>query len=85
MEKMIPWEECVRMIEPYYPRGKGGRPPREIEQMLRMLLLQVWFSLSDGGIEDEIDDSYAMKTFMGVDFAAGIRSQSSSPAYSSER
>ena len=73
MEEMIPWEECVRMIEPYYSSGKRGRPPREIEQMLRMLLLQVWFNLSDEGIEDEIYDSYAMKTFMGVDFAAGER------------
>ena len=36
-----------------------------------MLLLQVWFNLSDEGVEDAIYDSYAMKTFMGVDFAAG--------------
>ena len=73
MEEMIPCEECVRMIEPYYPSGKRGRPPREIEQMLRMLLLQVWFNLSDEGVEDAIYDSYAMKTFMGLNFAAGER------------
>ena len=61
------------MIEPYYPSGKRGRPPREIEQMLRMLLLQVWFNLSDEGVEDAIYDSYAMKTFMGLNFAARER------------
>lgn len=70
MDEMIPWEECVAMIAPYYPNGKRGRPPREIEQMLRMLLLQTWFNLSDEGVEDAIYDSYAMKTFMGVDFAS---------------
>ena len=70
MDEMIPWDECVAMIAPYYPKGKRGRPPREIEQMLRMLLLQTWFNLSDEGVEDAIYDSYAMKTFMGVDFAS---------------
>lgn len=71
MDEMIPWEECVEMIMPYYPSGKRGRPPRQIEQMLRMLLLQTWFDLSDEGVEDAIYDSYSMKTFMGVDFASG--------------
>lgn len=71
MDALIPWEECVSMIAPYYPNGKRGRPPREIEQMLRMILLQTWFNLSDEGVEDAIYDSYAMKTFMGIDFASG--------------
>lgn len=71
MDELIPWEECVAMIVPYYPSGSRGRPPREIEQMLRMILLQTWFSLSDEGVEDAIYDSYAMKTFMGLDFASG--------------
>lgn len=36
--------------------------------MLRMYLLQVWFNLSDEGLEDAINDSYAMRGFMGLDF-----------------
>ena len=36
--------------------------------MLRMYLLQVWFSLSDEGVEEAIYDSYAMRKFMGLDF-----------------
>lgn len=71
MNALIPWEECVEMIAPCYPSGSRGRPPREIEQMLRMLLLQTWFNLSDEGVEDAIYDSYAMKSFMGVDFNSG--------------
>ena len=39
-----------------------------IEKMLRMYLLQCWFNLSDEGLEDAIYDSYAMRTFMGVNF-----------------
>lgn len=71
MDELIPWEESVSMIAPFYPSGSRGRPPREIEQMLRMILLQTWFNLSDEGVEDAIYDSYAMKTFMNLDFASG--------------
>jgi IS5 family transposase len=38
--------------------------------MLRMYLLQAWFSLSDEGVEDAIYDSYAMRAFMGLGFGA---------------
>ena len=68
MNEIIPWDEWVAYIVPYYPSGKRGRPPMGIEKMLRMYLLQCWFSLSDEGLEDAIYDSYAMRTFMGINF-----------------
>ena len=68
MDDIIPWDEWVAYIVPYYPKGERGRPPMGIEKMLRMYLLQCWFSLSDEGLEDAIYDSYAMRTFMGVNF-----------------
>lgn len=68
MEEIIPWKSWVEMIRPYYPMGKRGRPPKEIETMLRMYLMQNWFNLSDEGIEDAIYDSYAMRCFMKIDF-----------------
>ena len=60
------------LIEPHYyssEKGKKGRKAKPIETMLRMYLLQVWFSLSDEGVEEAIYDSYAMRRFMGLDFA----------------
>ena len=68
MNAMIPWEYWVNIIKPYYPSGKRGRPPKNIETMLRMYLMQNWFNLSDEGIEDAIYDSYAMRSFMHLDF-----------------
>ena len=59
MNGIIPWTEWVELIRPYYPSGKRGRPVRGIETMLRMYLLQIWFNLSDEGVEDAIYDSYA--------------------------
>ena len=60
MEEIIPWDEWVGVIEPYYPKGKRGRPPMGIEKMLRMYLLQIWFNLSDPATEDAIYDSYSI-------------------------
>ena len=68
MDEIIPWGEWVGVIEPYYPKGKRGRPPMGIEKMLRMYLLQIWFNLSDSATEDAIYDSYAMRKFTGIDF-----------------
>lgn len=45
------------------------RKAKPVETMLRMYLLQVWFSLADEGVEEAIYDSYAMRRFMGLDFA----------------
>lgn len=71
MDAIVPWEAWVSEVVPYYPDGKRGRRPIEIERMLRMIMLQSWFNLSDEGIEDAIYDSYAMKKFMGIDFLTG--------------
>lgn len=71
MEKVLPLQRWAEIIKPYYPEGKRGRRPREIEVMLRMLLLEQWFNLSDEGVEDAIYDSYAMKNFMGINFDSG--------------
>lgn len=69
MDEIIPWSDWVEMIRPFYPRGKRGRPTRGMEMMLRMYLMQIWFNLSDVGIEDAIYDSYAMRRFMKMDFS----------------
>lgn len=68
MNEIVPWNRWIALIEPYYPKGKRGRPTRGIETMLRMYLLQDWFNLSDEGIENAIYDSYCMRKFMGLDF-----------------
>ena len=72
MDATIPWQVWVGLIEPHYYAdrpGKRGRKAKPIALMLRMYLLQIWFNLSDEGVEDAIYDSYAMRKFMRLDFA----------------
>ena len=68
MDAIIPWQRLCALIEPHYYKNKTGRPPIGIEPMLRMYLLQIWFSLSDELTEEGIYDSRAMHDFMRIDF-----------------
>ncbi|MCL1841359.1 MAG: transposase [Propionibacteriaceae bacterium] len=68
MDCAIPWQQWCGLIEPFYYKGLKGRKPINLETMLRMYLLQLWFHLSAGGAEDAIYDSYAMRTFLRIDF-----------------
>lgn len=41
MDRVVPWEELLGVIEPHYPRrGQSGRQPYPLETMLRIHLLQ---------------------------------------------
>jgi hypothetical protein len=67
MNAVIPWARLVALIEPHYPKTGGGRPPHDLERMLRIYFLQQWFDLSDPGAEDAIYDSESMRRFAGVE------------------
>ena len=44
MEQVIPWDAVLAVIEPHYPKGTRGRPPVGLERMLRVYLVQQWYS-----------------------------------------
>ena len=68
MDEIIVWDEWCDLIRPYYYEIKGpGRPPRELETMLRMYLLQVWYSLSDEGCEESCIDIFPMRAFLELE------------------
>ena len=70
MDEIIVWNEWVDLIRPfYYATGGRGRPARELEVMLRMYLLQVWYSLSDVGCEEACIDIYPMRSFLKLESA----------------
>ena len=55
MKQVVPWKALLTQIEPHYPRsGRAGRPPYSMETMLRIHLLQQWYTLSDPGAEEAL-------------------------------
>ena len=67
MDAVLPWGRLIALIEPHYPKGAVGRPPHELERMLRIYFLQQWFNLSDPQAEDAIYDSESMRRFARVE------------------
>jgi IS5 family transposase len=72
MERVVPWARLIARIEPYYPKGEGGRPPLPLARMLRVYLLQQWYNLSDPAAEEALYDSAAMRRFAGVTSDADV-------------
>lgn len=70
MEELVPWAKLVELIDPHYPKGERGRPPKGIEKMLRVYFLQQWYGLADEALEDAIYDSQAMRLFAGIDLSS---------------
>jgi IS5 family transposase len=69
MASIVPWKELEAVVEPVYPKVSelGGRPPIELQKMLRMYFLQLWFNLSDPAVEESLYDSASMRSFVGID------------------
>lgn len=70
MDRIIPWADLCELIAPAYPVAGAGRPPRELEMMLRIYFLQQWFNLSDPAAEDALYDSVSIRRFVGIDLGA---------------
>ena len=67
MADIVPWIELCAVIEPYYPKGQGGRPTIGLERMVRMLFVQHWFNLADEACEEALYDSASLRSFVGID------------------
>ena len=69
MEATVPWDAFLALISPVYhrPSAKGGRPPFPLEVMLRIHLLQQWFTLSDPLMEEMLIDTPCFRRFAGID------------------
>lgn len=54
MNIVVLWAELVRLIQPNAPAGKTGRPPISVMALLRIHLMQQWFTLSDPSMEEAL-------------------------------
>jgi IS5 family transposase len=69
MDQVVPWQPLLDLIEPVYPKAssKGGRPPYPLATMLRIHLMQQWYSLSDPAMEDALIEVATIRRFAGIE------------------
>lgn len=66
MEGLIPWEELEERIRPFYPKAGRGRRPYELSTMLRIHCVQLFYNLSDPGMEDMLYEVESVRRFVGL-------------------
>lgn len=68
MDKIIPWNKFLTLIEPVYlSEAKTWRPKMELKMMLKIYFLQQWYNLSDPLMEEEIYNQNCFQKFLNID------------------
>lgn len=77
MDSVVPWAALIATIQPRYKKT-AGRPPHDLELMLRIHFLQLWHNLSDPAMEEALYDRMSFQKFLGFDcFGGDIPDESS--------
>ena len=73
MDVLVPWARLEARIEPFYPKAGRGRRPYPSGVMLRVHCVQLFYNLSDPGMEDhlyEVEDHLyeveSVRRFVGL-------------------
>ncbi len=66
MEQLIPWERLEGRIEPFYPKAGCDRQPYPLGVMLRVHCVQLFYNLSDPGMEDLLYEAESVRRFVGL-------------------
>lgn len=64
---MVPWTTLAEVVGPYYKSAGTGRPLTEITLLLHLHCLQLWYNLSDPGLEDAVHDRLSFQRFLELD------------------
>ena len=68
MDKIIPRRDMIHAIEKTIPQASvlWWRPRSELILLLKMMLLQQWYNLSDESVEENIYDRYSFQLFCDI-------------------
>ncbi len=67
MNRVVPWAELAAVVAPHYQPAATDRPQTEVELLLRLHCLQLWYNLSDPGLEDAVHDRLSFQRFLRLD------------------
>ena len=66
MDGLIPWQLLKDRIRPFYSKSGRGRQPYPLSVMLRVHCVQLFYNLSDPGMEDLLYESDPVRRFVGL-------------------
>lgn len=68
LNQAVPWAKLAQPIQATYQNqgDQGGRPNVPVQMMLKIVMLQKWFNLSDPGAEAMLRDRISFRRFVGL-------------------
>ena len=66
MDALVPWQRLQARIDPFYPKAGRGRRPYPLAVMLRVHCVQLFYNLSDPGMEDLLYEVESVRRFVGL-------------------
>ena len=66
-QELVPWADLAGAIKPLFPeQPDGGRPFWPAVVMLKCVMLQKWYGLSDPQLEEQLRDRISFRRFAGL-------------------
>ena len=72
MDGLIPWRSLEARIGPFYPKAGRGRQPYPLAVMLRIHCVQLFYNLSDPGMEDLLYEAESVRRFVGLKLSEAL-------------
>jgi len=66
LQAAIDWKALAKPIRKLYHNDEGGAPAEPVIRMLKIVLLQKWFNLSDPQAEEQLNDRLSFRRFVGL-------------------
>jgi len=79
LDKAVPWDKLAAPIRATYSNtgDAGGRPNVPVEMMLKVMMLQKWFNLSDPMAEGMLRDRISFRRFVGIGLSDDVIDETS--------
>jgi transposase, IS5 family len=71
MEQVVPWQRLRAVVEPHYRDPASGRRRLDLEMMLRIHLMQIWFGYGDLAMEEALLEVHVLRRFAGITSVQG--------------
>ena len=72
MDGLIPWQKLEERIRPVYAKRGKGRRPYPLPVMLRIHCVQLFYNLSDPGMEDLLYEAESVRRFVGLNLTEAL-------------